>query len=196
MSPFRHRFITYHPIEPRPITAADKRVFYAVGMGDLQIQVPNGESSSSVTLKDVLHAPDKALTIVSIGCITKSGCAVTFEDDVCRIKRGGKIIGVVPASMNGLYRVDHLEMAESASTDVPLSSLHRHLGHISADAIQTLIRRGAITGVNLIDDGRAISCESCKYAKTTCKAICKEHEEPLADAFGAETQCMHQVPPL
>jgi hypothetical protein len=135
MSPFCHRFITYHPIEPRPITAANKRVFYAVRMGDLQIQVPNGESSSSVTLKDVLHAPDMALTIVSIGRITKSGCAVTFEDNVCRIKRGGKIIGVVPASVNGLYRIDHSEMAGSASTDVPLSSLHRHLGHISADAI-------------------------------------------------------------
>ena len=186
MSPFRHRFITYHPIDPRPITAADKRVFYAVGMGDLQIEVPNGESSSSVTLKDVLHAPDMALTIVSIGRITKSGCAVTFEGDICRIKRGGKTIGVVPASANGLYRVDHSEMAGSATTDVSLLSLHRRLGHISADAIRTLVRQGAVTGINLVDNGRTIDCESCEYAKTTRKAIRKEREDPLADSFGAE----------
>ena len=186
MSPFRHRFITYHPIDSLPITAADKRVFYAVGMGDLQIEVPNGESSSSVILKDVLHAPDMALTIVSIGRIARSGCAVIFEDDVCRIKRGGKIIGVVPASANGLYRVDHLEMAGSATTDVSLLSLHRRLGHISALAIRTLVRQGAVTGINLTDDGRAISCESCEYAKTTRKVIRKEREEPLADAFGDE----------
>ncbi|KAI0043512.1 hypothetical protein FA95DRAFT_1498499, partial [Auriscalpium vulgare] len=44
MSPFRHRFTTYRAIDPRPITAADKRVFYAIGVGDLSIDVPNGQS--------------------------------------------------------------------------------------------------------------------------------------------------------
>jgi len=126
MSPFRHRFVSYRSIDPRPITAADKRVFYAVGLGDLQIEVPNGESSSSVILKDVLHAPDMALTIVSISRITKTGCAVSFEGDACKIKsKAGKIIGVVPASANGLYRVDHSVVAGAAIETISLLTLHR-----------------------------------------------------------------------
>ena len=77
-------------------------------MGDLQIRVPNGESFTPVILKDALYAPEMALTIVSIGRITKAGCAVTFEGDSCTIKNHTcKLIGVVPASINGLYKVDH-----------------------------------------------------------------------------------------
>ncbi len=133
MSPFRHRFVSYRPIDPRPITAADKRVFYAVGTGDLQVEVPNGESSSSVVLRDVLHAPDMALTIVSISRITKAGCAVSFEGDACKIKnKAGKVIGVVPASANGLYRVDHSVVAGAAIETVSLLTLHMlRFGHVS-----------------------------------------------------------------
>ena len=67
MSPFIHRFTNYRSIPPRPITAANKRTFYAIGTGDLQIDVPNGQGTTPVTLRDTLHAPEMALTIVSIG---------------------------------------------------------------------------------------------------------------------------------
>lgn len=42
MSPFWDRFIKYNEIIPHPIQAADKRLFYAKGFGDLRIEVPNG----------------------------------------------------------------------------------------------------------------------------------------------------------
>ncbi len=187
MSPFQHHFVSYHSIDPRPITAADKQVFYAVGLGDLQIEVPNGESSSSVILKDVLHTPDMALTIVSISRITKTGCAVSFEGDACKIKsKAGKIIGIVPASANGLYRVDHSVIARAAIETVSLLTLHRRLGHISPAAICTLIKQGAVTGLTLTDDVTTLVCNSCEYAKTTRKAIHKECEAPQANAFGVE----------
>ncbi|KAF8158567.1 hypothetical protein B0H34DRAFT_619127, partial [Crassisporium funariophilum] len=41
MTPSRHRLINYVKIKGRPITAADKRVFHATGMGDLRVTVPN-----------------------------------------------------------------------------------------------------------------------------------------------------------
>ena len=70
MSPFGKHFTNYRSIPPCAITAADKRVFYAVGTGDLRIEVPNGESTTPITLKDVLHAPDMGITIVSVSWIT------------------------------------------------------------------------------------------------------------------------------
>ena len=62
MSPFRQQFVSYRPIPPRPIMAADKRIFFAEGMGDLRIRVPNGESFTPVILRDALtpqawHSP-------------------------------------------------------------------------------------------------------------------------------------------
>ena len=73
MSPFRHRFKNYRSIPPHAITAANKRTFYAVGTGDLQVEVPNGNSTTPVLLRDTLHTPDMALTIISIGRITREG---------------------------------------------------------------------------------------------------------------------------
>jgi hypothetical protein len=186
MSPFRHRFINYRSIDPRPITAANAHTFYAIGAGDLQIDVPNGTSTTPVLLCDTLHAPDMALTIVSIGCITSTGNSVTFKQNSCRIKnKSGTTIGHIPTSSNGLYKVEHSHHAASATPieQVDIHTLHCRLGHIPADAIRSLIRKGAIEGVQLIDDGSPIICDSCEYAKLTCKVILKEHVAPPAKCF-------------
>jgi hypothetical protein len=66
MMPLCNHFVTYQKIMLHLIMAADKRVFYAIGIGDVIIDVPNGESSTQITLKDVLHALDMGATIVSI----------------------------------------------------------------------------------------------------------------------------------
>jgi hypothetical protein len=66
MSPFGKQFTNYKTIPLHLITTADKRVFYAVGMGDLKIEVPNGEFFTPIILKDILHASDMGITIVSV----------------------------------------------------------------------------------------------------------------------------------
>jgi hypothetical protein len=170
MSPFCKHFTNYRTISPRAITAANKRIFYAIGTGDLQIDVPNGNSTTPVLLHDTLHTPEMALTIISIGRITGAGYSVAFEHKSCKIKiKTGKIIGKIPASSNGLYKVEHAHVALSTGTveQVNIHTLHRRLGHISADTICSLIRNNAITGIQLIDDGSSIICDSCEYAKTT-----------------------------
>ena len=42
MSARRDEFINYVPTEPKPIRAADKRTFDAIGKGDLRVRLPNG----------------------------------------------------------------------------------------------------------------------------------------------------------
>jgi hypothetical protein len=71
MSPFRQQFVSYRPIPPRPIMAADKCLFFVEGVGDLCIRVPNGKSFMPVILHDALYAPSMALTMVSISHIAK-----------------------------------------------------------------------------------------------------------------------------
>ena len=191
MSPFCKSFVTFQPIEARPITTANNKVFHAIGMGDLQIHVPNGTTSSRILLKDTLYAPDLCLTVVLIGRIVKAGYTVQFAGSSCNIKRGGNgpIIGHIPASANRLFKVDHAFTAtdESALAEpVDILMLHHRLGHISVNAIRALIHAGFITGIQLIDDFPPFICNSCEYAKTTQKAIHKEHKAPQAQAFGNE----------
>jgi hypothetical protein len=125
MSPFHERFTTYQSIPPCTIRTADKRTFYAIGTGDLQIDIQNGQSTTKVLLCDTLHAPDMGVTIVSISQIMKAGCTVSFGRDSCTIQnKQGATIGIIPASSNGLYKV-HCTYAAAVSADcVSLLALH------------------------------------------------------------------------
>jgi len=187
MMPFCGRFVSYQSIPPRTITAANKRVFYVIGARDLRVEVPNGESSTTVLLCDALHAPNMGLTVVSISQIASAGYSVSFEGKSCKIKnKAGVTIGNIPASTTGLYKVELTYAATDMLERVDLPMLHRPLGHISADSIHSLFRHHLIDGIDLVDDGSTLLCDSCKYAKFTCKPIQKEHTAPPADAFSAE----------
>src|SRR6266702_238326 len=184
MSPFCHQFVSYRPITPCPIMAADKRLFFANGVGDLWIRVPNGKSFTPVILHDMLYAPNMALTVVSISHITKAGFAISFEGNTCKISNDkGNVVGKIPSNANGLYWVEHVCSASQADEVIDIHTLHCRLGHVAADSIHTLIRSQAIQGISLIDDGQPIYCESCKYTKATRKAIKKEREGVLASTF-------------
>jgi len=153
MSPFRDHFQTYQAIEPRTILAANKHVFYTIGTGDLWIEVPHGESSTPIILKDILHAPEMGLTIVSVNWICKAGNSVMFKDDICTIKnKDNKVIGIIPASANRLYKVEHTHAAMVALEHVELTTLHHHLCHITPNSLHVLISKGAVDGVQLIDN--------------------------------------------
>ena len=189
MSPFRHRFKNYRSIPPHAITAANKRTFYAVGTRDLQVEVPNGNLTTPVLLHDTLHAPDMALTIISIGRITSAGSSISFENVACKIKnKVGKLIGNIPASKSGLFKVEHSYLAADSTPvkQINIHELHRCLGHMPANTLCSLVRNQAIEGIKLIDDGLPIICDSCEYVKMTCKVILKERTAPPAKHFGDE----------
>jgi heme-binding NEAT domain protein len=106
------------------ITAADKRVFYAIGMGDLEIEVPNGESTTSILLKDV-HALEMGTTIISVNRIAKAGYSIIFKNNTCQIQnKSDKIIGTIPVEQNGLYKVERVYAAATPLERVDLVMLH------------------------------------------------------------------------
>jgi gag-polypeptide of LTR copia-type len=189
MSPYRHLFTNLRDIPPHPITVASNRVFYAIGVGDLKIEVPRGSGSSAtcVTLKDTLYAPDMAFTVVSISRIAMAGCTINFEGKACKItNKRGKIVGEIPANANGLYWVSHPPAATESPVDIP--TIENELSHASVDTTHSLIRANAVAEPHLIEpiSPSPLTCDSCDYAKATRKAIRKESTTPLATAFGDE----------
>jgi hypothetical protein len=187
MSPFHERFLMYQLIKLRLIVGADKSMFYAVGTGNLRIEVPHGESSTQIILRDTLHAPNIVLTVVSIDWICKARNSVTFKGKNCTIRnQNDKVIGIIPVSANGLYKVEHAYAAATTPECIDLPTLHCQLCHIAPDAIHALINKGTAEGIQLIDDRAPLLCDSCEHAKSMCKPISKERTTPLADAFGME----------
>jgi hypothetical protein len=75
--------------------------------GDLHIKIPNGSSTTTILLKDVLYCPDMGLMLVLIGKIINAGYKVIFQGNTCMIYNSkDKTIGRINAK-NGLYHIDH-----------------------------------------------------------------------------------------
>jgi hypothetical protein len=190
MSPYRSRFENYKQIEGKSITAADKRLFKAIGVGNLRIQIPNGKNTTTILLKDVLHAPDLGLTLVLISCAAAAGYSLLFRGPFHRIfDPKHKLVGEIKAR-NGLYRVDHPSepnaMVASTKEVVSVEELHRRMGHIAPEAARRLVVDGAVEGIEIDESNNLKSCDSCEYAKTSRKAIRKVREAPRAAKFGDE----------
>jgi hypothetical protein len=157
-----------------------------IGVGNMEIDVPNNGSSTRVVLQDALHAPDMGPMIMSIRWIIRAGCVVLFEGNSCYIKnKKGKVIRKIPHSANGPFKVKCQVMAASMEEHVSIPTLYCRLGHISPGAICSLIHHNVIKGMKITDDDFT-SCDSCNYAKTTCKPIKAECTVVPAMAFGEE----------
>jgi len=191
MSGYRHRFLNFTSINPRPITAANKRKFDAISMGDMYVNVPNGDSKSRVLLKDVLYAPSMGVTLVSISCIAAAGSTVIFSGGSCHIFHDSKrVLGRIEANQ-GLYRM-YTARAETAGYAgrvkelLTIDELHRCLGHVAHYVAQMLVKKGLITGVELEPNSMASSCKSCEWGKGQRKPIQKVWVEERATAVGEE----------
>src|ERR1700678_4301343 len=73
MSPYKHKFINFIPIQRKVLTMADGSHFKATGKGDMHITMPNGKSTMRILLRDVLYAPKMGVTLVSINKIDVAG---------------------------------------------------------------------------------------------------------------------------
>jgi hypothetical protein len=161
-------------------------VFYVIGVGNMEIDIPNNGSSTRVVLQDALHALDMGPTVMLISQIIRVGCVVLFKGNSCYIKdKKGKVIRKIPHSANGLFKVECQVMAASTEEHVSILTLHHRFGHILLGAIHSLICHDVIKGVKIIDDNFT-SCNLCDYAKTTCKPIKVEHAAALATTFREE----------
>ena len=177
MSGFQHRFINFTKIDLKPITAADKRSFSAVGKGDMWVYLPNGkEKTSQVLLKDALYAPTMGITLISISRITSAGSTVIFTGNTCQIyDKERKVIGMIQVK-SGLYWVYSTcplegEYAGKAKVEVSIDELHRRLGHILHERAWMLVLKELVKGVDLDMTSKLSVCESCKWVKGERKAI-------------------------
>ena len=189
MSSRREEIINYTPIEPKPIWAADKRTFDAVKKGDLRIEVPNGERSNSIILKNVLHCLSVGPTLVSVSKIAAAGATVVFQGTTCRIfnSKNEKIgeIGV----QGRLYKTAHQQTEHAgaaAEMAISLEEMHRRMGHVSPRSIKRMMAKKAFTGPSIDDSTDLKVCKSCEYGKATRNPISNVQQSHRATKFGKE----------
>jgi hypothetical protein len=134
----RHKnFTTYSKIAPIPITSADSNTFYAIGCGDVPVMTQWDSQLISFMLKNVLHAPDMLLALMSVH-FKHDGAHVYTPDHQLLFKVKAK---------NGLYPLTGQPMAALAApaitsksaTKMSLMDLHQHMGHTNCHGLLDMV---------------------------------------------------------
>jgi transposase InsO family protein len=188
LSPHRSDFTNFRNIPPKPLITASQTTFYAIGEGDVQIEIPLARGTSTLLLKGVLYTPEVAYTIVSVGCLASAGYKTSFQDRKCQIfSCNGDLAGEISQASGNTYRYEYvacLETAEAMATEpISLMDLHSRLGHISPHTVARLAKGGELMGVKLADT-TVHDCESCLYGRAKRAAISPKRLGPRSKNLG------------
>ena len=71
----------------------------------MQIKLLNGAKRTKTILKEAIHAPDMAFTLILVGWLDDAKCSATFSGGMCTIHNlSGCTMVTIPCA-NGLYCV-------------------------------------------------------------------------------------------
>jgi hypothetical protein len=149
ISPYKEDFISYTPLNlPLLLNTANKQQFPALGRGTMVIQVPNGDSTLTLTLHDILHALSVGYTLVSLGTLDHDGYCIMLGSGCLDVfTPGGVRVANIPKLMRRLYCIVHLPESANAVEIVSVMELHRRLGHIMPTSAHRLVDTAAISGI-------------------------------------------------
>ena len=113
-------------------------------MGDLPIEVPNGEASTKVVLRDVLHTLDLGLTVVLIGDIVSSSAPEVTSSYVTiwvrvGVNRARALYDTVVSRMFCLFPLSSGQCFPPVSLSfhtIPVPSVSRHSVEHSRYSVQ------------------------------------------------------------
>ena len=78
-SPDRNMFINYCPINNTTITTANGHKLKVLGKGNVWIKLLNSAKCTKTILKEAIHAPDMAFTLILVGRLDDAKCSATFS---------------------------------------------------------------------------------------------------------------------
>ena len=154
---------------------ADGSALHVIGMGDVQILLPNG---SVWLLEKVQHIPDLRRNLISVGQLDDKGHAILFVGGNWKVTKGARVL--THGKKNGtLYMTssprDTITVAD-ANTNTSL--WHRRLGHMSEKGMKMLLSKGKLPELKSIDFDM---CESCLLGKQKKVSFLKTGKTPKAE---------------
>ena len=148
----------------------------------MRIELPNSTKCTKTILKEAIHAPDMAFTLILVGRLDNTKCSATFSGGMCTIRNpSSRTMATIPCT-NGLYHVTAPEdpptvnYASIAMVKLTISKAHQKLGHIAPSATKYVIAKGHITGIQLDPESKPEFCKACAKAKAARQPFPKESE--------------------
>ncbi|KAG6407327.1 hypothetical protein SASPL_130316 [Salvia splendens] len=181
VTPRREFFSTYTVGDFSPLRMGNNGLTNVIGIGNILLKVKNG---STVLLRDVRHAPDVRLNLISIGRLHSDGYGNNFVDGKWKISKWSLILA------NGSKLKENLYMLEASISDDSVNVVgkqcspdlwHKRLSHISANGLETLVKKNVLPGAQSSSFEKCSQCLEGKQNRLSSKTNPPHRQPNLLD---------------
>jgi hypothetical protein len=173
MTHSRKAFINYYPLDmPTQVRVANGEYINAIAKGTVGIKTQLKGSEHQIRINDVLHVPELAGNLISMGQLHEKGIIPTFVgNDKMLLKRDHQTIGVANRIgrsyvLSGTEVNDAAANRATAMTPEQTASLwHRRFGHLSSKSLRKA--HTAVDDMPELPQNITMLCESCRLNKST-----------------------------
>ena len=138
-------------------------------VGNVSLRRGNGKE---LPMRNVLHVPNIAKNLVSVGQIVDQGMQVKFNKAGCFIEKHGRLIargkreGRMFTLDVDMPRITSVMFSHGSNIISDVEMWHKRTGHINLQMLQIMLERNVISGLpklKVCEMGRA--CEACQLGK-------------------------------
>ena len=165
-----------------------------LGRGTVRFTFEHAGANTTVTLRDVIHAPGVPHNLISVGRVEAGGHQVELSGGQIRFRNPkGRVYGIGKRVGNYLYEVEgHAEIptrAESYAAAVcrpkwvpTYDEWHDILGHPGMKSVIAMHKKGLVTGMK-VDESVPPSeqCDACVQGKQIVASYPKKSETEIAE---------------
>ena len=173
----------------RPVIAtADGKALRTLGVGDCSIEcINNAGKKVTITLTDVIYAPEIEGNLISVTKLAKKGVGMKFDADHCKLSFDGHTIASAHR-VGGLYQLnlytdkEQLLMVEQGRHNEDCQHMwHRRLGHRDPDVLGEIERKNLASGMKVRKCSILQTCECCVEGKMARPAFPTTAEKRSVD---------------
>lgn len=195
----REWFSSLRPLSmPGAVRVGDARLIYAVGIGDINVRMREGDGWTNWKLCDVWYVPRISRNLLSVSAITNRGYSCLYEKQWASILEDGKR-RVTGTKVNGVYRMPIKAVLPSSVCEVNLSEStqlqvwHERLGHQSKRHVIKFLN---YEGIDCDQDNEfCVGCVLGKQHRATYKSR-PERATEVGELISTDVCGPMQVPSL
>ena len=154
-------FTSYTPGDFGVLKMGNDGLVSVIGMGDVSLVSNNG---TKLTLKDVRHAPDVRLNLISAGKLDDEAFCNTFSEGQWKLTKGSLVVARGKKSSN-LYLMQALTSRETVNVTLNDNSTelwHKRLSHMSEKGLSCLAKKNQLSGLK---NATLKNCAHCLAGK-------------------------------
>jgi transposase InsO family protein len=168
----RNAFKEFKPLSNKRISGIGDTGIDALGRGTIEIITRVNDQNLTVTLKDVLYAPDAINNLFSISRLDENGGRAQIENGQIILRNRADCIMAIGKRIDRLYilnaktKIVHDDTSATA-TEVhgTWDEWHRRFGHVGLSGLKRLLQAEMVDGLKVNENVPFQACTACIEAK-------------------------------